>query len=81
MCDYSLHTVVSRPAKEADKLVSSPFKNTYTRGFASLEEPDVAVCLLPGTELGFEQDVTYRAFFGLFRRKTTARVARSDKST
>ena len=32
---------------------------TPTRGFAAEGEPGVAVCLLPGTELAFEQDVKY----------------------
>ena len=57
MCDYSLELVASRPAKVADKLVSTSFPHTITRGFASVDEPDVAVCLLPGTELAFEKEV------------------------
>ena len=54
MCDYSLHLVASRPAKVGDKLVTTKFKNSLTRGFAAVEEPTVAVCLLPGTEVAFE---------------------------
>jgi len=57
MCDYSLHLVASRPAKVGDKLISTRFPETITRGFASVDERNVAVCLLPGTELAFEQDV------------------------
>ena len=57
MCDYSLHQVVSRPARVGDKLVTTRFPNTITRGFASVDEPQVAVCLLPGTELAFEKEV------------------------
>ena len=34
MCDYSLHTVASRPAKAADSLVSTEFRGSLTRGFA-----------------------------------------------
>ncbi len=49
MCDYSLHFVASRPARVDDKLVSTRFSNSLTRGFAAIDEPDVAVCLLPGT--------------------------------
>jgi hypothetical protein len=30
-----------------------------TRGFASVEDRNVAVCLLPGTELAFEKDVQW----------------------
>ena len=57
MCDYSLHLVASRPARVGDKLVSTRFPETITRGFASVGEPNVAVCLLPGTELAFEKEV------------------------
>lgn len=59
MCDYSLHAVASRPAKVGESLVSTSFCGTSTRGFAANDEPAVVVCLLPGTELGFEQDVRY----------------------
>jgi hypothetical protein len=57
MCDYSLHGVASRPAKVADKLITTVFRNTLTRGFSAADEPKVAVCLLPGTELAFEAEV------------------------
>ena len=57
MCDYSLHDVASRPAKTGDKLISTHFTTTITRGFADPSEPRVAVCLLPGTELAFENEV------------------------
>ena len=57
MCDYSLHQLASRPARVGDKLVTTRFPNTITRGFASVDEPHVAVCLLPGTELAFEKEV------------------------
>ena len=70
MCDYSLHNVASRPAKVGDKLVVTDFTKSITRGFAAVGEPDVAVCLLAGTELAFEDDVQYdraRSFFGKAR--------------
>jgi len=57
MCDYSLELIMSRPAKAGDKLVSTSFPHTSTRGFASVEDRNVAVCLLPGTELSFEKEV------------------------
>jgi hypothetical protein len=63
MCDYSLHHVASRPAKVADKLVVTDFGQSITRGFAAVGEPGVAVCLLPGTEVAFEDEVTYRQVF------------------
>ena len=57
MCDYSLHTAASRPAKIGDELVTTEFWNTTTRGFSPVGEPKVAVCLLPGTEVAFENQV------------------------
>jgi hypothetical protein len=66
MCDYSLHLVASRPAKVGDALVTTDFVRSITRGFAAVGEPDVAVCLLPGTELAFEQNVLYDRAFSLF---------------
>jgi len=59
MCDYSLHAVATRPAKAGETLVTTTFRGTSTRGFASENEPEVAVCLLPGTELAFEENVKY----------------------
>jgi len=66
MCDYSLHNVTSRPAKVCDKLNVTDFAKSITRGFAGVGEPDVAVCLLPGTELAFEDDVRYDRALSLF---------------
>jgi hypothetical protein len=57
MCDYSLHSVASRRAKVGDKLVTTQFGNTLTRGFSAVGEPKMAVCLLPGTEIAFEAEV------------------------
>jgi hypothetical protein len=66
MCDYSLHLVASRPAKVGDKLVATDFVKSITGGFAAVGEPHVAVCLLPGTELAFEENVQYQRAFSLF---------------
>ena len=60
MCDYSLHAVASRAAKAGERLVSTSFPRTTTRGFATTDDRNVAVCLLPGTELAFENNVKYR---------------------
>jgi len=79
MCDYSLHHVSSRPAKVADKLVTMELAKAHVRGFAAVGElgpqlvihdspPEVAVCLLPGTELAFDENVQYErpiSFLGL----------------
>ena len=57
MCDYSLHSVKSRPAKVGDKLTTCNF-GTGTRGFAASEDASVAVCVRPGTELSFTDAIT-----------------------
>ena len=75
MCDYSLHTVASRPARVGETLVTTSFYGTSTRGFAAKGEPNVAVCLLPGTELAFERDVRYNRNW-LSTRSTGFSVAR-----
>ncbi|HEY2526573.1 MAG TPA: hypothetical protein VGJ20_01295 [Xanthobacteraceae bacterium] len=69
MCDYSLHHVASRPAQVGDKLVTTEFAKSITRGFAAVGEPKVAVCLLPGTELAFEGDVQYDRALSTFGRE------------
>jgi len=56
MCDYSLHSVKSRPANVGDKLTTRNF-GTGTRGFAASEDVNVAVCVRPGTELSFADEV------------------------
>jgi hypothetical protein len=50
MCDYSLHHVKSRPAEVGDKLRTVNF-NTAP------EDSTTAVCVLPGTELAFSEEV------------------------
>lgn len=77
MCDYSLHLVASRPAKVGDKLVTTKFNNSITRGFAAVGEPTVAVCLLPGTEVAFEKEVECeRVFRALSKQTLSGKVAR-----
>jgi len=78
MCDYSLHSVRSRAAKAGDKLVTASFAYTSTRGFAALDEPSVAVCLRPGTELAFEKDVEWGLPFAKFflPRKASGKLVR-----
>jgi hypothetical protein len=56
MCDFSLHAVKSRPAEVGDKLTIHQFP-FGTRGFSAPEDIDVAVCLRPGTELSFTDEV------------------------
>ena len=70
MCDYSLHLVASRPAKVGDKLVTTNFSNSITRGFTAVGEPKVAVCLLPGTEIAFEKELECERTFRVFQKQT-----------
>jgi len=77
MCDYSLHSVASRPAKVGDQLVVTDFAKSITRGFAAVGQSNVAVCLLPGTEVAFEDDVQYdRAFSLMGKARVSHKVAR-----
>ena len=62
MCDFSLQHAKSRPAVVADKLVSHNF-GRGTIGFKSVDDPvgdATAVCILPGTELGFDKAIKLR---------------------
>src|SRR5262249_42794206 len=60
--------VTSRPARVGDNLVTKQFAATCTRGFAAREQPGVAVCVLPGTELAFENEVEWDRLLAIFRR-------------
>ena len=74
MCDYSLHAVATRPAEVGETLVSTKFRSTTTRGFAGPNNPEVAVCLRPGTEIAFDTDVQTDGV--VFRRNIGDRLAR-----
>ena len=75
MCDYSLHNVKTRPAKIGDKLTTRDF-GTGTHGFAASEDASVAVCLLPGTELSFAEEVRFWPnWFGWRRRVVKYKTA------
>ena len=73
MCDYSLQSITSRPARIGDILTTRDF-GTGTRGFAAAEDARLAVCVLPGTELAFSNAVTVRGlcvrFFASWRART-----------
>jgi hypothetical protein len=60
MCDYSLVSIKSRPARVGDKLTTRDF-GTGTRGFAAAEDKAAAVCVLPGTELAFPAPSRFRS--------------------
>jgi hypothetical protein len=70
MCDYSLQHTMSRPAKVGDKLTTHNF-GTGTRGFAAAENATVAVCVLPGTELAFSDEVKLPAVGLLWSKEKT----------
>ena len=73
MCDYSLQSTMSRPAKVGDKLTTRDF-GTGTRGFAAAENDRVAVCVLPGTELAFSNSVIITdpdvRYFAIWKART-----------
>jgi hypothetical protein len=75
MCDYSLHAVATRPARVGETLITTTFRGTSTRGFASEHEPEVAVCLLPGTELAFAANVRYDSKW-IWSREKSFRVGK-----
>jgi hypothetical protein len=75
MCDYSLHAVQSRPATIGEKLVTSSFRHSSTRGFAAQDNREVAVCLLPGTELAFDEDIKFYHRW-IWSKSSGSRVAR-----
>ena len=59
MYDYSLRAVEKRPAEVGETLITTTFRGTSTRGFASEKDPATAVCMLPGTELAFAENVRF----------------------
>ena len=76
MCDYSLHHVMSRPAAVGDKLVSTTFPGTITRGFAPEGDPNTAICLMPGTEIAFDDEIRYYEEVTHFPTRKGGKVAR-----
>lgn len=62
MCDFSLKAFKSRPAKVGDKLIVHNFGHGTT-GFADpaaieYEGLSEAVCVMPGSEIGFSGSIT-----------------------
>jgi hypothetical protein len=75
MCDYSLEHVASREARVDDVLTTTKF--SLTSGFSEVGRPEVAICLRPGTELAFDDEVVFETnalFFG--KQQRAGRVAR-----
>jgi hypothetical protein len=76
MCDYSLEHVASRPAVTADRLITTNFPTTLTRGFAGVSDPLTAVCVRPGTELAFDRPPRYRRAWTLWSKTAPGTLAR-----
>ncbi len=77
MCDYSLSSVASRPAVVGDRLETTAFPQSITHGFCGADH-NVAVCLIPGTQLGFADNITERVP-GIFGLKAKDRGAATAK--
>lgn len=76
MCDYSLEHVASRAAVKSDRLVTTQFPGTVTRGFASVSDPNTAICLLPGTEIVFDTAPKIDRFWFVSHTAAATRAAR-----
>jgi hypothetical protein len=78
MCDYSLKHLASRPAKIDDKLVVSKFRNSMSIGFTEVGgDSNMPVCVLPGTELAFDDNIsTGGTVFGIGVKTFPNKVAR-----
>jgi hypothetical protein len=74
MCDFSLHAVRSRLAKVGDKLTTHNF-NWATTGFCAPEDQGMAVCLLPGTEVSFTEQVRRSATWPWTRTEISCKTA------
>lgn len=68
MCDYSLKHLASRPATVDDKLVVSKFSSSCSLGFTSGDNKTEVVCVLPGTELAFDDNIVETGTGLLFER-------------
>lgn len=62
MCDWSLESVASRPAAVGDELTVHQF-GVGTTGFVAASDPSTAVCMLPGTEVAFADNIRMKGYF------------------
>jgi hypothetical protein len=79
MCDYSLERVASRAAVKGDRLITTQFAQSFTTGFATEADPNTAVCLLPGTEIAFENTPQYGRSWLFWSKKAGSTSARFRK--
>jgi hypothetical protein len=70
--------MATRPAQVGETLVTTTFRGTSTRGFAAEDNNTVAVCMLPGTELAFTEDVKYDNRW-IWTRSIDSRVGKFGK--
>jgi hypothetical protein len=70
--------MATRPAQVGETLITTTFRGTSTRGFASEDNLSVAVCMLPGTELAFADDVKYDNRW-IWTRSIDSRVGKFGK--
>ncbi len=81
MCDFSIKAAKSHPATVGEKLVTHGF-GWGTTGFAEVgtvtedRYAATAVCLLPGTELAFDEPVAYTHRETWTFHQSTHKVAR-----
>ena len=74
MCDYSLESVTTRGARVGQPLILTQFENSFTRAFSGSDDPRVAVCLRPGTELNSNEMSSATASFS---RRNCTRTSRA----
>ena len=61
MCDYSIRSIASRPAVVGESLITRHF-GTGTTGFGPENGEEVAICVLPGTEIAFDGEIFAQCF-------------------
>src|SRR4051794_22364684 len=76
MCGYSLLHVQSRAAQVGDKLVSTGFQNTISRGLPAAGDLNAAVCRLPGTGSAFDREGENENHLGSSIVRQPAAIAR-----
>jgi hypothetical protein len=57
-----------------ETLISTKFPLTTTRGFGGANDPEIAICLRPGTEIAFERDALTEGM--VLRKNIGHRLAR-----
>jgi hypothetical protein len=68
MCDFSLHAAAQKPAEKGHKMKTARLAYTggSSGGFFDADDPSVAVCLQPGTEVAFDKPPLLRRGFRAF---------------